>query len=66
MIFGLEPHVFFAFLSWPVTYIVIAIIMYFVMGKHDKEEEAWEKAYDEWQASLKDGKEEIVEGGEAE
>ena len=66
MIFGLEPHVFFAFLSWPVTYIVIAIIMYVVMAKHDKEEEAWEKAYDEWQASLKDGKEEIVEGGEAE
>ena len=66
MIFGLQPLVFFAFLSWPVTYIVIAIIMYFVMAKHDKEEEAWEKAYDEWQASLKDGKEEIVEGGEAE
>ena len=66
MIFGLEPHVFFAFLSWPVTYIVIAIIMYFVMAKHDKEEEAWEKAYDEWQASLKDGKEVITEGGEAE
>ena len=38
MIFGLEPHVFFAFLSWPVTYIVIAIIMCFVMAKHDKEE----------------------------
>jgi preprotein translocase subunit YajC len=66
MIFGLEPHVFFAFLSWPVTYIVIAIIMYFVMAKHDREEEAWEKAYDEWQASLKDGKEVITEGGEAE
>lgn len=64
MIFGLEPHVFFAFLSWPVTYIIIAIIMYFVMGKHDKEEEAWEKAYDEWQASLKDGKTDIEEGGE--
>jgi hypothetical protein len=62
MIFGLEPHVFLAFLSWPVTYIVIAIIMYIVMGKHDKEEEAWEKAYDEWQASLKDGK--VEEGGE--
>ena len=66
MIFGLQPLVFFAFLSWPVTYIVIAIIMYFVMAKHDKEEEAWEKAYDEWQASLKDGKEVITEGGEAE
>ena len=62
MIFGLEPHVFFAFLSWPVTYIIIAIIMYVVMAKHDREEEAWEKAYDEWQASLKDGKTE--EGGE--
>lgn len=64
MIFGLEPHVFFAFLSWPVTYIIIAVIMYFVMAKHDKEEEAWEKAYDEWQASLKDGKTEAEEGGE--
>ena len=64
MIFGLEPHVFFAFLSWPVTYIIIAIIMYFVMAKHDKEEEAWEKAYDEWQASLKDGKTDVEEGGE--
>ena len=64
MIFGLEPHVFFAFLSWPVTYIVIAIIMYFVMAKHDKEEEAWEKAYNEWQASLKDGKTDVEEGGE--
>ena len=62
MIFGLEPHVFFAFLSWPVTYIIIAIIMYFVMAKNDKKEEAWEKAYDEWQASLKDGK--VEEGGE--
>ena len=64
MIFGLEPHVFFAFLSWPVTYIIIAIIMYFVMAKHDKEEEVWEKAYDEWQESLKDGK--VEEGGEVE
>ncbi|MCR5035113.1 MAG: hypothetical protein K6B42_06850 [Clostridia bacterium] len=62
MIFGLEPHVFFAFLSWPVTYIVIAIIMYIVMAKHDKEEEAWEEAYDKWQESLKDGK--VEEGGE--
>ena len=62
MIFGLQPLVCFAFLSWPVTYIVIAIIMYFVMAKHDREEEAWEKAYDEWQASLKDGK--VEEGGE--
>ena len=44
MIFGLEPHVFFAFLSWPVTYIVIALIMYVVMAKNDKKEEAWEKA----------------------
>ena len=51
MIFGLEPHVFFAFLSWPVTYIIIAIIMYFVMGAHDKKEEEWERAYDEWQKS---------------
>ena len=34
--------------------------MYFVMGKNDKKEEAWEKAYDEWQASLK------KEGGEGE
>ena len=32
------------------------------MAKHDKEEEAWEKAYDEWQASLNDGK--VEEGGE--
>lgn len=64
MIFGLEPHVFFAFLSWPVTYIIIAIIMYFVMAKHDKKEEAWEKAYDEWQASLKG--EAPAEGGEDE
>lgn len=51
MIFGLEPHVFFAFLSWPVTYIIIAIIMYFVMGAHDKKEEEWEKAYEEWEKS---------------
>ncbi len=51
MIFGLEPHVFFAFLSWPVTYVCIAIIMYFVMGAHDKKEEQWEKAYEEWQKS---------------
>ena len=65
MIFGLEPHVFFAFLSWPVTYTIIAIIMYFVMAKHDKEEEAWEKAYDEWLASLKDGNAEPAEGGES-
>jgi preprotein translocase subunit YajC len=66
MIFGLEPHVFFAFLSWPVTYIVIALIMYVVMAKNDKKEEAWEKAYDEWQASLKDGNTETAEGGDAE
>lgn len=55
MIFGLQPIVFFSFLSWPVIYICVAIIMYFVMAKHDKEEEAWEKAYDEWQASLGKG-----------
>ena len=47
------------------TYTIIAIIMYFVMAKHDKEEEAWEKAYDEWQASLKDGNAEPAEGGES-
>ena len=64
MIFGLEPHVFFAFLSWPITYIIIALIMYVVMAKNDKKEEAWEKAYDEWQASLKDGKTDVEEGGE--
>lgn len=55
MIFGLQPMVFFAFLSWPVTYIAISIIMYFVMAKHDKEEEEWEKAYDAWQASKNAG-----------
>lgn len=55
MILGLQPIVFFAFLSWPVTYIIIAIIMYFVMAKNDKKEEEWEKAYDAWQASLKEG-----------
>lgn len=64
MIFGLEPHVFFAFLSWPVIYTIIAIIMYFVMAKHDKKEEAWEEAYDKWQASLKG--EAPAEGGEDE
>ncbi|MDO4833795.1 MAG: hypothetical protein Q4A40_02020 [Bacillota bacterium] len=64
MIFGLEPHVFFAFLSWPVTYIIIAIIMYFVMGRNDKKEEAWEKAYDEWQSSLKRDRKKAAEGGE--
>lgn len=51
MIFGLQPAVFFSFLVWPIVYIVIAIIMYFVMASHDKKEEAWEKAYDEWEAS---------------
>ncbi len=56
MIFGLEPIVFFSFLSWPITYPIIAIIMFFVMAKNDKKEEAWEKAYDEWQASLADEK----------
>ncbi len=50
MIFGLQPVVFFAFLSWPVTYIVVAVIMYFVMAKHDRKEEEWEKAYEKWQA----------------
>ena len=25
--------------------------MYFVMARNDKKEEAWEKAYEEWQAS---------------
>lgn len=54
MIFGLEPQVFLSFLSWPVTYVIIAIIMYFVMGNNDKKEEAWEQRYDEWQASLKE------------
>ncbi len=51
MILGLQPLVFFSFLSWPVTYIIISIIMYFVMARNDKKEEAWEKAYEEWQAS---------------
>ena len=71
MIFGLSPIVFFSFLSWPVTYIIIAIIMYIVMGKNDKKEEAWEAAYDEWQASLGKGEPEpevveeaVTEGGE--
>ena len=40
--------------------------MYIVMGKNDKKEEAWEKAYDEWQASLgkNTSEPEAVEGGE--
>lgn len=55
MILGLQPIVFFAFLSWPVTYIAISIIMYFVMARNDKKEEAWEKAYEAWQASKGQG-----------
>ena len=55
MILGVQPLVFFSFLSWPVTYIIISIIMYFVMARNDKKEEAWEKAYDEWQASKNAG-----------
>ena len=51
MILGLHPAVFFSFLVWPIVYIVIVIIMYFVMASHDRKEEAWEKAYDEWEAS---------------
>jgi len=48
MIFGLQPIVFFAFLSWPVTYIVVSIIMYFCIGHRDKKDKAWEEAYDKW------------------
>lgn len=50
MIFGLQPMVFFAFLIWPVVYIAVSVTMYFVMAKHDKEEEKWEEAYEKWQA----------------
>ncbi len=50
MILGLQPIVFFAFLSWPITYIVIALIMYAYMGHSEKREKAWEEAYDEYVA----------------
>lgn len=50
LMFGLPISSFFCFLIWPVVYIVIAVIMYFVMAKHDKEEEKWEEAYEKWQA----------------
>jgi preprotein translocase subunit YajC len=55
MIVGLEPQVFFSFLSWPITYIVIAIIMFLVMGRNDKKEEQWEQDFEKWQASLPEG-----------
>ena len=48
MILGLQPIVFFAFLSWPITYIVIALIMYVYMGYSEKREKAWEEVYDEY------------------
>jgi preprotein translocase subunit YajC len=70
MIGGLEPLVFFAFLSWPFTYIIIAIIMYFCMARSDKKEEAWEQAFEKWQKELPE-KDRIAqmmtqEGGEGE
>jgi preprotein translocase subunit YajC len=52
MIIGLQPVVFFSFLSWPFVYIIVAIIMYFVMAKNDKKEEEWEQAFEKWQAGL--------------
>lgn len=55
MIMGLDPKIFMMFLSWPITYIIIAIIMYFVMASNDKKEEEWEKAYEEWQKSNGNG-----------
>jgi hypothetical protein len=55
MIFGLEPIVFLSFLSWPFTYIVVAIIIFLIMGKNDKKEEAWEAAFEKWQKSLPEG-----------
>jgi predicted membrane protein len=51
-VLGLEPIVFFAFLSWPITYIIIALIMYVVMARQDKKEEAWEQAFEKWQAGI--------------
>lgn len=48
MILGLQPIVFFAFLSWPITYIVICIIMYIFMSHTEKKEKKWEEAYDEY------------------
>ena len=50
MIIGLQPHVFFAFLSWPFVYIIICIIMFCVYKKHEGPEKEWEKAYDEYVA----------------
>ncbi len=46
--FGLPMESFLAFLIWPVIYIVISVIMYFVMAKNDKKEEEWEERYDQW------------------
>jgi len=48
MILGLHPLVFFAFLSWPVTYTIVSIIMYFCMGHRDKKDKKWEEEYDKW------------------
>ena len=48
MILGLQPIVFMAFLSWPITYVVVCLIMYAYMGHTEKKERAWEEAYDEY------------------
>ena len=36
MIFGMPVQSFLAFCIWPIVYVTIAIIAYFVMAKHDK------------------------------
>lgn len=48
MIFGMPTISFLVFLSWPVTFIVAAIIVYFIMAKQDVKEEEFEIAYEKY------------------
>jgi hypothetical protein len=66
--FGLDPLIFFAFLSWPFIYVVIAIIVYLFMARSDKRDEVWEQAFEKWQEGLPENERIArplkVEGGE--
>ena len=63
MIFGMPTLSFLVFLSWPVTYIVGAIIAYIIMGRNDEKEEIFEQKYIEYMKQIKT---ELPEGDDSE
>ena len=65
MIWGMPAQSFFAFLSWPVIYITLSVIVYFIMKKQDDQVDDTEFQQSVKGRNASSAKTEHAEGGAA-